>query len=74
MLSDDFATRHPNKQQQLTVINAPAYINGQRAPFNGPSESQPHDRAMTMKMAVLGSGTGELSAMQEIDAFVTYSC
>jgi hypothetical protein len=43
---------------------APAYMNGQRAPFNGPSESQPQESAMTMKIAVFGSGTMYLSALE----------
>jgi hypothetical protein len=38
-------------------MTAPAYMNGQRAPFNGPSESQAQESAMTMKIAVVGSGT-----------------
>jgi len=39
-------------------------MNGQRAPFSGPSESQPQESAMTIKIAVVGSGTVRMSAIE----------
>jgi hypothetical protein len=51
----------------LTVMIAPAYMNGQRAPFNGPSESQAQESAMTMKIAVVGSGTFYVSAFDHAE-------
>lgn len=51
----------------LTVMTAPAYMNGQRAPFNGPSESQAQESAMTMKIAVFGSGTVYVSAIDHAE-------
>lgn len=55
-----------------TVMIAPAYMNGHRAPFSGPSESQPHDNAMTMKIAVFGRGTIEVLALNKKERVSSY--
>lgn len=50
-------------------------MNGQRAPFMGPSESHPQESAMTMKMAVVGKGTDfNLAVLCVPTVVATYDC